>query len=88
MITQYFLDLPYYALSGIINFFPLSQGFPPQALQAANAIGSKIGIFGPVMPLDTLSLCLGILFSAQLGIWGFKTIKWIMSHVPFIGGRG
>lgn len=87
MITGFFLDLPYYFLSFLIGLLPASQGFPPDILSAAQYIGSKIGIFGPVMPIETLSACLGILFAAQLGVWAFKSLKWIISHVPFVGGH-
>lgn len=88
MITDAFITLPYSFLAMLIGFLPASQGFPPEVLSAANLVGSKIAIFEPVMPVATMSACLGILFSAQLGIWGWKTFKWIISHIPYFGGRG
>ena len=88
MILTTFLLLPYYFLAFIIGLMPASEGFPPEVLAGANAVGAKIGIFGPVMPVATLSTVLGLLFGAQLGIWAWKTFKWVMSHIPWIGGRG
>lgn len=88
MIFTNFLLIPYYFLAFIIGLIPASQGFPPEVLAAAEAVGSKIGIFGPVMDVATLSAVLGILFSAQIGIWAWKSFKWIVSHIPWIGGRG
>lgn len=88
MITDAFISLPYAFLSMLIGFFPASQGFPVEVIQSAELIGSKIGIFEPVMPIATLSLVLGVLFSAQLGMWSWKTFKWVISHIPYFGGRG
>jgi len=88
MITQYFLDLPYYIVASFINFFPPSVGFPPDVLQSAELIGGQIGMFDPVMPVADLSAALGILFSAQIGIWVYKSSKAILAHIPFIGGKG
>lgn len=88
MITDAFISIPYAFLSLIIGLLPASEGFPPEVLASASYIGSQIGMFEPLMPIATLSACLGILFAAQLGIWSWKSIKWIISHIPWFGGRG
>lgn len=88
MITQWFLDLPYYALASFISILPASQGFPSEVLTGANLIGAQLGLFSPVFPTADLAAALGILFSAQIAVWSWKTLKWIISHVPLIGGRG
>lgn len=88
MITDKLIELPYYFLSFVIGLLPRSEGFPPTVLEAASSIGEKIGIFEPVMPVATLSACLGVLFAAQLGVWSWKSFKWIVGHIPYIGGRG
>jgi len=88
MITAWFLELPYYFLAFVIGLLPASEGLPASVVQAATLIGSQIGIFEPIMPLATLGTVLGILFSAEIGVWSWKSFKWIASHIPFVGGRG
>jgi len=88
MITGYFLNFPYYFIAFFIGLLPASQGFPSQILAAAQTIGGQIGMFDPVFPTTDLAAALAILSSAQIGIWSWKTFKWLASHIPIIGGRG
>jgi len=88
MITEFFLRLPYIFLNWLISLFPPSTGFPEEVLDAAHVLGGYLGILDPLVPLDTLAVVVGIVFSVELGIFGFKTLKWLFSHVPLIGGRG
>lgn len=88
MITGAFINLAYFLLHGIISFLPASQGFPADALAAATTIGGYVGIFDPIISIATLAATLTLVFSVEIGIFGFKTGKWIIAHIPFIGGRG
>lgn len=88
MITGAIINLAYVLLSGIVSLFPTSQGFPADALASAHTIGGYAGIFNPVISLSTLAATLGIVFSVEIAIFGFKSTKWIISHIPFIGGKG
>jgi len=88
MITEFFLRLPYLFLNWLISLFPVSTGFPPEVLEASHVLGGYLGILGPLVPLDTLAVCVAIVFSVEVSIFGFKTLKWLFSHVPLIGGRG
>jgi len=88
MIFTELLKLPYYFLSFFISLLPASEGFPPEVMQGASFLGSQIGIFEPILPIATLSIVLTILIGAEIGIWSFKTFKWVFSHIPVIGGKG
>jgi len=88
MIIDAIINFAYFLIQTFIGFFPSSTGLPDEVHTAASAIGGYFGIWDPVLPLDTLATCVGLIISVELGIFGFKTFKWIISHVPWIGGKG
>jgi len=88
MILNAILTLAYNSLSWIVNLLPASSGFPQEAHAAMTGLGGYLGVWSPILPISTLLTCVGLIFSVEIGIFGFKTVKWISSHIPFIGGRG
>lgn len=78
----------YNFLSFIIGLFPTSSGFPEQVHDAFSTLGGYIGLLDVIVPTQTLLWCLLLLFSVEIAIFGFKTLKWLLSHIPFIGGKG
>jgi len=88
MITETFLQIPYYFVSFIIGIIPASSGFPSEFFDAETGLGGYLGMFDILLPIATLGTVLGIMFSVEIGIFGFKTFKWIWSHVPLFGGKG
>lgn len=88
MITSIFLSLPYYFIAFVISVIPVSTGFPAEFLEAVSGLGGYISMFDMVLPVATLGTVLGIMFSVEIGIFGFKTFKWVWSHIPMFGGRG
>lgn len=88
MIGDLVLNVVFWFLNTIINLFPVSTGFPPQVLEAANTLGGYTQIFSPLVDWGTLAVVVGIAFSVEIAIFGFKTLKWVLSHIPFIGGHG
>jgi len=88
MIFTGIINLAYYILHWLIALLPVSGGFPTEAHTALISLGGYLGIFSPLVPLTTLLTTLTLIFSIEIGIFGFKTIKWIISHIPFVGGRG
>jgi len=88
MITTLIINLAYSLLSGIIALFPIGEGFPSDAMSAMTTLGGYLRTFDPIFPTQTLITTLTILFLVELAIFAFKTIKWIISHIPWIGGRG
>lgn len=88
MIGDLFFRIVYWFANGLINMFPLSTGLPPEATQAVQYIGGFFGMFAPLIPMGTLLAVLTIVFSVEIGIFGFRTLKWVVSHLPLIGGKG
>jgi len=88
MITEFFLNLPYFFLSWLIGLFPSSNGFPPEVHTAAAALGGYLGILDPLVPIATLATVVSLMFLVEVSIFGFKSLKWVLSHIPFIGGKG
>lgn len=87
MIVEFFLLLPYRFLSFMIGIIPAGKSLPSDVVDAANAVGGTVGIFSPIIPMVHLGAALSILFAAQIGIWSWKTIKVVMTHVPWVGGH-
>jgi len=88
MIADLFFSIVFWLVNGLINMLPASQGIPADAFVALRMIGGDIGMFNGVFPTSTLLLCLTIVFGGAIGIYGFRTLKWVISHLPWIGGRG
>jgi len=88
MITTAFIDFGYFLLNGIISLFPSSVGFPQAAHDAMAGLGGYVGIWTPILPMATLLTVITLVFSVEIGIFGFKTGKWVISHIPWIGGKG
>jgi len=87
MIADFFLRIAYWFAAGLIGMFPQSSGFPPEAHSAMQTLGGYFGMFSPIIPMGTLLTCLILAFSVEIGIYGFRTLKWIISHIPLIGGK-
>jgi len=87
MIMSGLINVVTYLLGGIISLFPSSTGFPSQVSDAFAWLGNYVSILDPIVPIATLSTCIAIVVGVELSIFGFKTMRWIISHVPFIGGR-
>jgi Mg2+/citrate symporter len=88
MIGDQVLSIVFWFLGVIINLLPNSSGFPPQVIAGATMIGGYTQIFSPLVDFGTLATVVGLAFSVEIGIFGFKTLKWVLSHIPFIGGHG
>ena len=88
MITTALINLGYALISGIINILPNSSGFSSDVLSAAQNVGAYFGIFSPIAPIGTLSSAVFLIFSVEIGIFAWKTLKSIVSHIPWFGGAG
>lgn len=88
MIADIFNQVIFFFVSGLINMFPPSEGFPADAEIALTTLGGYFGMFEPLIPMGTLITCLTLIFGVEIGIYGFRTLKWVISHLPFVGGRG
>jgi len=88
MIVSAFISLAFLILDGIVSLLPNSTGFPQGAHDAVSGLGGYFGMFAPILPMSTLATCVGLIFSVEIAIFGFKSIKWIVSHIPWVGGHG
>jgi len=82
------LNLIYSFLSYLIGLFPTGSGFPTEVHSAVSSLGGYLHILDPLVPISTLLACLTLIFTVEIALFGFKTVKWIISHIPFFGGRG
>jgi len=87
MITNAILNLAYALIAGVINLLPASTGFPSDVHTAMSGLGGYMAIWTPLIPVATLLTTIALVFSVEMGIFGFKTVKWVVSHIPFIGGK-
>jgi len=87
MITA-ILNIIFSFISSLIGFFPAGTGFPDTVHTAMTSLGGYLHILDPLVPISTLLTCLTLIFSVEIALFGFKTVKCIISHIPWIGGRG
>jgi hypothetical protein len=87
MITG-LINIIYYLLVGIINIFPSGTGFPTEVHTAFSTLGGYVGLMDVFVPVSVMLWCLTLVFGVEIAIFGFKTIKWIISFIPLIGGKG
>jgi hypothetical protein len=88
MITTGLMNLAYYVVQLILSLFPADSGFPEEVHNAMIYFGGYLGILDVLVPIDTLATAVGLVFTIELTIFGYKTVKSLISHVPFVGGKG
>lgn len=88
MITDILITFAYTIINAIINIFPTSTGFSGDVNTAFTALGGYVGIWKSILPISTLATCLSLVIGIELSVFLFKTLKWIISHIPQIGGKG
>jgi len=87
MIFSGLVYLSAYILQAITALLPSSDGFSPEVANAFTTMGGYVQILNTVLSITTLATGLTITFSVDNSIFGFKTIKWLISYVPLIGGK-
>jgi len=88
MIFTAFVYLASYILAILVLALPTSDGFPSEVTAAFATMGGYIQILDTLLPISTLAAVLLVLTGVELAIFGFKTIKWLISYIPLVGGRG
>lgn len=88
MITTGLINIAYYILSWLISLLPTGGTLPSQVHTASTALGGYLGIVAPIVPTGTLLTVLSLLFSIQIAFFGWRTVKWIISYIPAVGGNG
>lgn len=88
MITTAIFTLAYTIISGLIGLLPTSTGYSSTVTNAITTIGGYFGMFSPIIPLGTLGIAVAIVFGVEIAIFGWKTFKNLIAHLPQIGGSG
>jgi len=88
MIFSGFVYLASYILSLLLLILPTSTGFPTDVQSAFNTFAGYVQILNTLLPISTLATVLAVLVATDLAVFGFKTFKWLISHIPLVGGRG
>jgi len=74
----------YNLIQAIISIFPTGTGFPSTVHDAFTTLGNYTGILDVFVPLSTLLFCLTLVFGVEIWLFSFKTIKYIISYIPFV----
>jgi len=88
MITTVIVQLAYFVLSTIVNILPAGGTLPSAAHSAAVTIGGYVGISAYILPYGTLLTVVSFVLVAEIGLYTFRNFKWVISFIPFVGGRG
>jgi hypothetical protein len=88
MIFSGFVYVASFVLNMVTSILPSGTGFSPEVQNAFLTMGGYVGILNTLLPISTLAVVLGIIIATDVAIFGFKTFKWLVSHVPFVGGKG
>lgn len=87
MITTAIINLGYSIINGIIGFFPTGPGFNVEVHDAVTSLGGYLQILDPLIPIATLLTVVSLVFTVEIALFGFRTLKWVISHIPFVGGK-
>lgn len=88
MITSAFLYISSSLLTFIVGLFPDSSGLPAEVQDSITTFAGYMGIIDPLVPVATLGTLVGLVFLYEITIFAYKGVRWAISHIPFIGGRG
>jgi len=88
MIFSAFVYLAAYVLATLVAVLPEGEGFPDEVTAAFSTMAGYVQILDTLLPLSTLAAVLTILVAADLAVFAFKSLKWLISHIPLVGGRG
>lgn len=86
MITNLFITAGIYVGNMIVTRLPVSSGFPPDVIEYVTFFGAAAKSYFWMLPIPALLIALGIVFVADGVVFGWKTFKSLISHVPWIGG--
>jgi len=87
-MLDFLIAQTYNFLQFLIDLFPVGTGFPSSFHTAVQSLGGYLHILDPLVPISILLTCLTLIFTVEIAIFGFKTLKWVLSHIPFLGGKG
>jgi len=89
MITDVFLNWAHSLLLKILGIFQTAfptNPVPQAAHDATTALGGYLNAFSPIVPLDTLWTAASIIILVEVILFSFRFARWVLSHIPLIGG--
>ena len=87
MLIELFLKTVLLIINVITSVFP-TVTVPSDIASAFASASASLWTLNSFIPIPTLVSCVSILFLTELVILQFKFWKWIVSYIPFFGGRG
>lgn len=87
-MLNFLLQQLYNFLNAIIGILPSGGTLPTEIHDAFTFLGGYVGLIDVFIPLTIMKWCLIFVFGIEIALFGFKSIKWIISHIPLIGGKG
>lgn len=87
MITTAIINLAYSVVSWFIGLFPVGSTFPEEVHSSVLWLGGFFMLLNDIIPISSLVAIIVLVFSLELSLFGFRTLKWIISHLPFVGGK-
>jgi len=88
MIITAFIEILNYILTTLVSVLPSGSGFPEEVHSSATLLGGYARTLDPLLPFDTLFTIITLVVIVEIALLTFRTFKWLLSHVPFIGGNG
>lgn len=87
MILSALISLPLFLFDYFLLLFPTTAVSVGVASAISSAI-SALWALNSFIPVPTLGIVVGVLISVEISIFVFKLIRFLLSHIPFIGGKG
>jgi len=81
MITEFFLSIPYFIISAIINIIPNGGGVPIEFISSVHNIWGYMQSFSFIVPLSTLLWCLGITLAFEAGVLLWQMFNWLLQRI-------
>jgi len=72
----------------ILSVFPDGSGFPSTFTDAVTTFSGYLAILNPIFPYETLLQIIQLVIAYQLIVLAWRGTRWLVSHLPFIGGNG
>jgi len=88
MISTAFINLAFYLITKFLSWFPAGAPLPSVFHTAGSSFGAYLSGINDLLPLDALFYCVVFVFTFEILIFGFMVLRWVVSFLPFIGGRG
>ncbi len=88
MILTGLLNITFYLLNFLLSLFPIGGNWPDEVHTGAIALGEYLNIISPIVPINTLATVIALVFTVEIAFFGWRTLKWIFSFIPVIGGKG